>query len=233
MGVHAGSGKVFNWFANMTSVAGLMTWFGISWTYIRFHAGMKAQGIDRKTLPFYSSLQPYAAWYATVSCLVICLVRFLIFLYAFIRLMSKKQKRPLTLTNTLPTQFSGWDVFLRGHWNTANFITNYFPFVLFPVLYISAKYWTRVPAVRPVDMDFYTGLAEIEADTYDEPPPKNRLEAFWQWLVSNPSRRVFRMRPLIVLLIDVSKGNSKLGLTTYRPSHCNIRYLNPVPRIAF
>ena len=82
-------------------------------------------------------------------------------------------------------------------------------------------------------MDFYTGLAEIEADTYDEPPPKNRLEAFWQWLVSNPSRRVFRMRPLIALLLDVSKGNSKLGLTTYRPSHCHIRYLNPVPRIAF
>jgi len=152
MGVHAGSGKVFNWFANMTSVAGLMTWFGICWTYIRFHAGMKAQGIDRKTLPFSSPLQPYAAWYAAISCPVICL-------------------------------FSGWDVFLRGHWNTANFITNYFPFALFPVLYITAKYWTRVPAVRPVDMDFYTGLAQIEADTYDEPPPKNRLEAFWQWLM--------------------------------------------------
>ena len=75
-------------------------------------------------------------------------------------------------------------MFLRGHWNTANFITNYFPFVLFPILYIGAKLWTRVPTVRPVDMDFYTGLAEIEADTYDEPPPKNKMEAFWQWLVS-------------------------------------------------
>ena len=75
MGVQAGSGKVFNWFANMTSVAGLLTWFGISYTYIRFYAGMKAQGIDRKTLPFSSSLQPYAAWYAAIWCLVICFVR--------------------------------------------------------------------------------------------------------------------------------------------------------------
>ena len=75
MGVHSGSGKVFNWFANMTSVAGLLTWFGISYTYTRFYAGMKAQGIDRKNLPFYSRLQPFAAWYATVCCLVICLVR--------------------------------------------------------------------------------------------------------------------------------------------------------------
>jgi Amino acid permease len=74
MGVQAGSGKVFNWLANMTSVAGLLTWFGISVTYIRFYTGMKVQGIDRATLPFASRLQPYAAWYAAVSCLIICLV---------------------------------------------------------------------------------------------------------------------------------------------------------------
>ena len=75
MGVHSGSGKVFTWFSNMTSVAGLMTWFGISWTYLRFYAGTKAQGIDRKSLPFSSCLQPYAAWYAAITCLLICIVR--------------------------------------------------------------------------------------------------------------------------------------------------------------
>ncbi|KAI0004296.1 amino acid permease [Russula compacta] len=152
MGVHAGSGKVFNWFANMTSVAGLLTWFGISYTYTRFYAGMKIQGIDRKKLPFSSPLQPFAAWYATFSCLLICL-------------------------------FSGWSVFLHGRWNTANFITSYMPLVVFPILYFAAKFWTRVPAVRAADMDFYTGIAEIEASTFDEPPPRNRLEAFWQWLM--------------------------------------------------
>lgn len=152
MGVHSGSGKVFNWFANMTSVAGLLTWFGISFTYIRFHAGMKAQGIDRKTLPFSSRLQPYAAWYAAISCLFICL-------------------------------FSGWSVFLRHQWNTATFVTNYLPLILFPILYITSKLWTRVPIVKPSEMDFYTGLAEIEASTYDEPPPKNQWEAFWAWLM--------------------------------------------------
>jgi amino acid transporter len=152
MGVHSGSGKVFNWFANMTAVAGLLTWFGICFTYIRFYAGMKAQGIDRKSLPFSSSLQPYAAWYAAIWCLVICL-------------------------------FSGWSVFLRGNWTTADFVTNYLPLVMFPILYAAAKFWTRAPAVRASEMDFYTGIAEIEAETYDEPPPRNRLEAFWQWLM--------------------------------------------------
>ena len=56
---------------------------------------------------------------------------------------------------------------------------------MFPILYLGARYWTRTPPVEPSQMDFYTGLAEIEADTYDEPPPKNRLEAFWQWMVSD------------------------------------------------
>lgn len=74
MGIKAGSGKVFGWLANMTSVAGLMTWFGICVTYIRFHKGMKAQGYDRSKLPFASKLQPFAAWYAASFCLLICFV---------------------------------------------------------------------------------------------------------------------------------------------------------------
>jgi hypothetical protein len=45
-------------------------------------------------------------------------------------------------------------------------------------------------------MDFYTGLAEIEADTYEEPPPKNKVEAFWAWLVSK-GVEAFCMRSLI------------------------------------
>lgn len=78
MGVHAGSGKVFDWFSQMTAIAGLMTWFGICYTYIRFYAGMKVQGIDRKTLPFSSPLQPYAAWYGAIGTFVVCFVRVLI-----------------------------------------------------------------------------------------------------------------------------------------------------------
>ncbi|KAK7694580.1 hypothetical protein QCA50_001766 [Cerrena zonata] len=152
MGINAGSGKVFGWFANMTSVAGLMTWFGISVTYIRFHAGFKAQGFDRKSLPYASPLQPYAAWYAAIACIVICF-------------------------------FSGWKVFLKDNWDVANFITNYLPFALFPILYCGAKLWRRVPIVKPLDMDFVSGLAEIEADCYDEPPPRNWVEKFWGWLM--------------------------------------------------
>ncbi|KAJ7179399.1 amino acid permease-domain-containing protein [Mycena filopes] len=157
MGVTSGSGKVFGWFSNMTSVAGLLTWFGICVTYIRFYGGMKAQGYDRKHLPFASSLQPFAAWYAMIFCLLVCF-------------------------------FSGWSVFLEGQWVAATFVTNYLPFGLFPVLYAGAKYYywrngTPWRWQRYEDLDFVTNIAEIEADSYDDPPPRNKLEAFWAWLM--------------------------------------------------
>jgi len=153
MGIKSGSGKVFNWFANMTSIAGLMTWFGIAVTYVRFYAGMKAQGYDRSKLPFTSILQPYAAWYVIVSTLVICF-------------------------------FSGFKVFLKGNWNTADFVTNYLPFILFPIFYFGSRYLLyRTPMVAALDMDFVSGIAEVEADSYDEPPPSNMLGKFWAWLM--------------------------------------------------
>jgi hypothetical protein len=51
-------------------------------------------------------------------------------------------------------------------------------------MYFGARLYYRTKPVAPEDMDFKSDLAEIAADSYDEPPPKNRLEAFWQWLVS-------------------------------------------------
>ncbi|PPQ89594.1 hypothetical protein CVT25_012339 [Psilocybe cyanescens] len=152
MGVNSGSGRVFGWFSNMTAVAGLMTWFGISVTYIRFYKGLKAQGFDRSTLPFWSRLQPFAAWYSLTACLLICFL-------------------------------SGWAVFLKGQWATDTFVTNYLPLALFPVLYLGSKFYYKEPIKKPHEMDFITNIKEIEAETYDDPPPRNKLEAVWQWLM--------------------------------------------------
>ncbi|KAF4623545.1 hypothetical protein D9613_001967 [Agrocybe pediades] len=152
MGTQSGSGRVFGWFSNMTAIAGLMTWFGISLTYLRFYAGMKAQNFNRSTLPFSSKLQPYAAWYSMISCVVISFL-------------------------------SGWAVFLKDSWATDTFVTNYLPLVLFPILYLGAKFYYKEPAKKPHEMDFVTNIKEIEAETYDDPPPKNAWERFWQWLM--------------------------------------------------
>nr|CAB38005.1 amino acid transporter [Amanita muscaria] len=152
MATSSGAGKVFGWFANMTAIAGLMTWFGICVSYIRFYNALKVQGYDRKTLPFSSRLQPFAAYFAAGFILVACF-------------------------------FSGFAVFLKGKWATDTFVTNYLPFVLFPIMYGLARlYYKQGP--KPYDeIDLVTGLKEIEQQTYDEPPPNNFLERVWQWVM--------------------------------------------------
>ncbi|KAI5997099.1 amino acid permease-domain-containing protein [Pisolithus albus] len=70
MAVSSGADNVFKWFSNMT---GLKTWFSITVTYLRFYEGFQVQSIDRTPLPYYTRLQPFAAWYACISTFIICL----------------------------------------------------------------------------------------------------------------------------------------------------------------
>lgn len=74
-------------------------------------------------------------------------------------------------------------MFLKDSWATDTFVTNYLPLVLFPILYIGARLYLRTTLVRPEEMDFKSGLAEVEAASYDEPPPRNWVEKVWQWLM--------------------------------------------------
>jgi len=74
-------------------------------------------------------------------------------------------------------------VFLKGNWATDTFVTNYLPLILFPLLYIGAKFIYREPYKKAYEMDFVTDIKEIEAATYDDPPPKNKAEAVWAWLM--------------------------------------------------
>ncbi|KAF8516104.1 amino acid permease [Hysterangium stoloniferum] len=152
MGTSAGAGRVFGWFANMTAIAGLMTWFGIAFTYTRFYAGLKAQGISRKSLPYASPLQPYAAWYTVIATLVICFFSgFTVFLKG------------------------GWasDAFVTNYLPLALFPLMYL---------ISRFFFYKQKMVAPQDMDFKGGLDEILAVSYDEPPPTSFMGRFWAWL---------------------------------------------------
>lgn len=54
LNVSSSAGQVFNWFVNMINMAAFFSWILISWAYLRFRAAMRAQGIDRLTLPYVS-----------------------------------------------------------------------------------------------------------------------------------------------------------------------------------
>ena len=50
---------VFDWLLNISAVAGFICWASISLSHIRFMAALKVRGIDRNTLPYKASWQPW------------------------------------------------------------------------------------------------------------------------------------------------------------------------------
>lgn len=56
-------GTVFNWFLNISSVAGFISWACINGCHIRFMNVLASRGISRDSLPYKAVLQPYFAWY--------------------------------------------------------------------------------------------------------------------------------------------------------------------------
>lgn len=145
------AGTVFGWFVNMTSVCGLLTWQGIIFIYLRFRKGAKVQGIDRKAR--FPFLAPLQPWLSY---------------YAFFMLWL------ILITNS-------WEVFLKGKWDTAQFITSYLPIVLYWIFFIGYKVIMRTKFIRYDEMDFETGSrAGIEEP---EDPPKNVLEKIWRKIV--------------------------------------------------
>ncbi|GAA5983478.1 hypothetical protein JCM11641_005822 [Rhodosporidiobolus odoratus] len=146
----ASAGKVFNWFANMTSVCGLITWGCICYTYICFRRGMKAQNIDRAILPYRPAGALFAAWYALVF---ICIVLF----------------------------FNAWGVFYQypDNFDTATFVTSYFPIMFFPFLIIFYHFYRRSErGIPPSEMDLISGSREEqdEADFDPDAQPKTTAQ---------------------------------------------------------
>ena len=159
------SGIVFTWLANFSATAGLITWFGIGVIYLRFYEGLKAQDIDRKTFPFAPRMQPFAGWWCVCGSGLILIVGVFLFLRVTTELADAHPGPAPSTPCTDFLQFSGWEVFLKGNWSTATFVTNYFPIVFFPVIYVVAKRVMGVSTVSADDMDFVTDVAEFDAMT--------------------------------------------------------------------
>ncbi|KAF8835977.1 hypothetical protein BDN67DRAFT_1072156 [Paxillus ammoniavirescens] len=59
MNISSGAATVFNWLVHLSTAGGFFGWASMNLTYLYFYRGMKCQGIDRKQLHYWSSLQPY------------------------------------------------------------------------------------------------------------------------------------------------------------------------------
>ena len=65
---------VYSWFVSLSTVGGFLCWMGMNVTYVNFYRGMKAQGIDRKKLLYYNSLQPWLSYWGIFWTVIFILV---------------------------------------------------------------------------------------------------------------------------------------------------------------
>jgi amino acid transporter len=135
--------------------SGLLTWWGICILYIRFHNGMKAQGIDRSTLPYHSKLNngAFAAKYA------LTFITIILFFFA-------------------------WNVFqdTKSKAFAANLLTNYLPQALFPMVYFGYKLIKKTSIIKTHEMDFVSGVDEIEAEEEEEVEPQGWFKKALSWV---------------------------------------------------
>ncbi|PSN61484.1 hypothetical protein BS50DRAFT_152542 [Corynespora cassiicola Philippines] len=75
MNLSSSGGEVFDWFLNITSVAGFISWCCIFVCHVRFMDALTAQNIDRDTLPFTSWGGKWLACYGFCFCAIITLTQ--------------------------------------------------------------------------------------------------------------------------------------------------------------
>ncbi|MBW0469962.1 hypothetical protein O181_009677 [Austropuccinia psidii MF-1] len=63
MNVNTNGSTIFDWFSNISSITGLITWWTILLSYIRFLAGLKYHGIDRNSLDYKAPYQPWLSYF--------------------------------------------------------------------------------------------------------------------------------------------------------------------------
>lgn len=125
MSIGSSAGVAFGYLASLGSAGGLLMWLSTCATYIRFEAGLRAQNVDRSSLPYANGLNKHA-WAAKYAATLITIVLF----------------------------FSGWSVFLKGQWSAGVFVTTYVPIILYPVIYGGHKLWSKSKLVAYEDMVF-------------------------------------------------------------------------------
>ncbi|KAH7173525.1 amino acid permease/ SLC12A domain-containing protein [Fusarium flagelliforme] len=70
----SGSAKVLNWLIALMTAGGLINYLVMGITFLNYYRACKAQGIDRRQMPYYGRFQPYCAYIGLIFqfCVVMC-----------------------------------------------------------------------------------------------------------------------------------------------------------------
>ncbi|KAH0599763.1 hypothetical protein MHUMG1_02553 [Metarhizium humberi] len=105
-----GSRKVVGWLVDLITAGGIIDYLSMSVTFIFYYRACKAQGIDRKTMPYYGRFQPYCAYIALfVQTLVVIFYGYT----AFTPWSVESFFRNYTMQILAPILFFGWKFYKR------------------------------------------------------------------------------------------------------------------------
>lgn len=74
LGLSSTSSTVLGWLVGICTASYLINYFGTVLTYLHFYSALKAQGIDRNTLPYKGYFQPYTAWFALFGTFIMAMI---------------------------------------------------------------------------------------------------------------------------------------------------------------
>jgi len=143
---------VFNWLSSISAVSNCFTWGSVSIAYLGFRKALRAQGVDRDTLPYKAPFQPYATYLA---------LGFFIVVIVF---------------SGFPAFVGGFDyeAFVTSYITIPVFFLLYFGYK------IVRK--TKVLTSAEVDLFSGKTEIDAEDAHYVDLPPGSVGERFWDWL---------------------------------------------------
>ncbi|CED82510.1 amino acid transporter [Phaffia rhodozyma] len=162
-----GAAKAFDWLFNLSSMSGLLVWWTLFITYLRFYYGMKKQGLNRDDLPYKAPFQPYASWIGTIFLsLVIIFNGFGIF---------------------VGNNFTA-SKFFAAYVCILVYVLFYGPWKLWGGERTTGSFrWLRMTKMVSLEeMDFETGRRELdEMDRVEQekhPEPTSIIQKIWGWM---------------------------------------------------
>ena len=136
MNVSDDSKAVFNYFVNLVTVFGLLTWISILYTHIRFVAARRAQGVDNTQLAYTAPLGVAGSWGALVFTVLITIFK--------------------NFTAFIPSPST------YGNFDYKTFITGYLGIPLYIIMYFGYKIVKKSKILTPQEVDLFSGKKEID-----------------------------------------------------------------------
>ncbi|KAL4877392.1 amino acid permease-domain-containing protein [Aspergillus karnatakaensis] len=137
--VSESSAKVMNYLITLITANQLLNHFSVSLTYIHFYRALRAQGIDRNTLPYKGRFQPYTSYIAVTS----------------------------TALLTLLLGFDLF-VDMPNNWSVRYFFLDYAMLAFYVVMFVGWKVVKKTRYMKPTEVDLGLGGARSEIEAHEK-----------------------------------------------------------------